>query len=109
MESYGSRKKLTDSFTDSDFKLLAWESDYPLGRLYEKEIIDILNNGIKNLPDACRKIFLLSRDKNMKYSDIADQMGISVNTVKTQIKIALTRLRENLKDYLVILLFISGI
>jgi len=45
----------------------------------------------------------------MKYSEIADKLGISVNTVKTQMKIALAHLRETLKDYLVILLLFMGI
>ena len=101
--------KLTDSLSNSDYELLAWDSDYPLGQLYEKEIMNILDQGINKLPDACRQIFILSRNEDMKYSDIADKLGISVNTVKTQMKIALARLRETLKDYLMILLFFMGI
>lgn len=101
--------KLTDSLSNSDYELLAWDSDYPLGQLYEKEIMDILDHGISTLPDACRQIFLLSRNEDMKYSDIAGKLGISVNTVKTQMKIALKRLRETLKDYLMILLLFMGI
>jgi RNA polymerase sigma-70 factor (ECF subfamily) len=97
--------KLTDCLDNSDYKFLAWDSDYPLGQLYEKEIMNILDRGINTLPDACRQIFILSRNEDMKYSDIADKLGISVNTVKTQMKIALVRLREILKDYLMILLF----
>jgi RNA polymerase sigma-70 factor (ECF subfamily) len=71
--------------------------------------MNILDQGINKLPDACRQIFILSRNEDMKYSDIADKLGISVNTVKTQMKIALARLRETLKDYLMILLFFMGI
>ena len=44
----------------------------------------------------------------MKYDEIASKLGISVNTVKTQMKIALSRLREILKDYLIILLLFMG-
>ena len=101
--------KLTDTLSNSDYELLAWDSDYPLGQLYEKEIMNILDQGISALPDGCRKIFILSRNEDMKYSDIASKLGISVNTVKTQMKIALARLRENLKDYLMILLIFIGI
>lgn len=101
--------KITDSLSNSDYKLLVWDSDYPLGQLYEKEIMNILDNGINTLPDACRQIFILSRNEDLKYSDIADKLGISVNTVKTQMKIALARLREILKDYLMIFLFFMGI
>ena len=90
------------SISASDLQLLAWDSDYPLGQLYEKEILEVLDQGINKLPDSCREIFLLSRNEDMKYSDIAEKQGISVNTVKTQMKIALSRLRETLKDYLII-------
>lgn len=95
--------KLSDSISISDLQLLALDSDYPLGRLYEKEILETLNQGIKTLPESCREIFLLSRNEDLKYSDIAEKLGISVNTVKTQMKIALSRLRETLKAYLVVL------
>ena len=43
----------------------------------------------------------------MKYEEIAAQMGISVNTVKYHIKNALSRLRVDLKDYLMVLLILS--
>ncbi len=100
LERNNRRDKLTDSLTESDNKLLAWSSDYPLGQLYRKEVIDILEQGVYKLPDSCREIFKLSREKEMDYNKIADKLGISKNTVKTQIKIALVRLRRELKDYL---------
>jgi RNA polymerase sigma-70 factor (ECF subfamily) len=97
---------LTDRLDDSDYQLYAWSSDYPLGRLFEEEVRKILDQGIESLPDACREIFLLSRNEELKYCEIAEKLGISVNTVKTQLKIALSRLREALRDYLLILIFI---
>jgi len=105
LERVNLKNKLSDNLSTSDYKLLAWDSDYPLGHIYEKEILEILDHCIRSLPDACRQIFLLSRNEDMKYNDIANKLGISVNTVKTQMKIALVRLRESLKDYLMILLF----
>lgn len=103
------KKNITDSLTISDYKLLAWDSDYPLGQLYEKEIVQLLEKAIASLPDGCRDVFLLSRKDSMRYSDIACKLGISVNTVKTQMKIALSRLRDELKDYLPLLLLLKGI
>jgi RNA polymerase sigma-70 factor (ECF subfamily) len=89
----------------SDYELLAWDSDYPLGQLYTKEVMGILENGIKSLPEMCREIYMLSRNDDMTYCAIANKLGISVNTVKTQMKIALSRLRETVRDYLILLLF----
>jgi RNA polymerase sigma-70 factor (ECF subfamily) len=99
--------KLSESINTADLQLLAWDSDYPLGQLYEKEVLEILDQGINKLPENCREIFLLSRNEDLKYSDIAEKQGISVNTVKTQMKIALSRLRDSLKDYLAILLILN--
>lgn len=88
--------------------LLRWENDYPLGRLYEQEVLNILKKGINSLPEGCREIFLLSRNRKLSYQEIADKLQISVNTVKTQMKIAIARLRECLKDYMhLVLIFWS--
>lgn len=103
IEKLKSENILTDGISKADLEILAWDSDYPLGQLYTKEITEILHQGINTLPERCRQIFLLSRNEDMKYADIAIKLGISVNSVKTQMKIALSRLHENLKDYLIIL------
>jgi RNA polymerase sigma-70 factor, ECF subfamily len=100
LESNKLRNRLTQRFSYSDSELLIWDNNYPLGQLFEKEIIEVLDKGVSTLPDSCRQIFLLSRNEDMKYSDIASRLGISINTVKTQMKIALSRLRETLKDFI---------
>ena len=42
----------------------------------------------------------------MKYKDVADSLGISVNTVKSLKKSAYTSLRGQLKDPMLFLLFL---
>lgn len=49
---------------------------------------------IERLPAQRRQIFLLSNRDGFKYKDIADQLNISINTVKTQIKLAYQYLRK---------------
>lgn len=46
------------------------------------------------MPSKRRKIFLLNNDEQLRYADIALKLGISVNTVKTQIKLAYQFIRE---------------
>jgi len=99
IEQNAIRLKSTERLSSTDLKVLAWDSDYPLGHLYEKELQDILENCINELPEACREIFLLSRDRDMKYTEISKKLSISVNTVKSQVKIALSRLRGAVKNY----------
>ena len=104
--NYLERTKLinrsTERLSDANAYSLVWDSNYPLGQLYEKETIEIIENCVKSLPEGCREVFQLSRDKDYTYLEIACKLGISVNTVKTQMKIALSRLRESLEKYLVL-------
>lgn len=81
-------------------EMIAWSDDYPLGHLFEKEIAAIIDGTIQSFPPQIQKVFLLSRNSDMTYMQIASILNVSENTVKTQIKIALSRLRTALKDYL---------
>lgn len=71
--------------------------------------IELLYRTINRLPDECRKIFLMACLDDLKYREIAEALKISVNTVKTQMKIALRFLRESLsrETFSSILLFLS--
>ena len=65
----------------------------------EIDLIEKINNCIEALPSRRKEIFLLSREHGLKYREIADQLGISIKTVETQMGQALKELRENLKDF----------
>ena len=69
---------------------------------FETPELNRLWGEIENLPLQCKVVF--------KYKDVADSLGISVNTVKTQMKIAYKTLREKLKqEQFSLLLFLFGI
>ncbi|MDR2473868.1 MAG: RNA polymerase sigma-70 factor [Tannerella sp.] len=79
-----------------------------LQQLYLKDLEDRLHQSLEQMPDACRKIFMMSRFENMSNRDIADKLGISIRTVENQIYSALKMLKKDLKDfYPVILCFFS--
>lgn len=44
-------------------------------------------------PSACRQVFLMSKRDGMTYSEIADELGLSVKTVEHQVSKTLRRLR----------------
>ncbi|MEJ0055136.1 MAG: sigma factor-like helix-turn-helix DNA-binding protein [Bacteroidota bacterium] len=56
------------------------------------------------MPDQCRTVFQLSRFEELKYSEIAEQLDISVKTVENHMGKALKIMRTQLKDYLPLLL-----
>lgn len=64
------------------------------------ELEDKIEKIIQSMPEECKRVFLLSRYGDKSYTEIADELNISVNTVKYHIKKALSTLREELKDYL---------
>ena len=72
----------------------------------EEQIEILLRNAIDKLPERCRLIFIKSRIEGKKYKELAEELNLSVNTVEGQISIALKKLREELKDYLPLLLFL---
>lgn len=72
------------------------------GRELEQQIRQALND----LPEQCRTIFQLSRYEELKYREIADQLGLSIKTVEAQMGKALRVLRLKLADFLAIALTI---
>lgn len=65
----------------------------------DQELEQLIENAINRLPEKCRQIFLLSRLESKKYREISQLLNISENTVETQMKIALKKLRADLKEY----------
>ncbi|HWB90307.1 MAG TPA: RNA polymerase sigma-70 factor [Puia sp.] len=71
------------------------------------EFKDMENNELKmrlylaidQLPEQCRKVFLMSRFEELKQQVIADRLGISIKTVKNHITHALQRLHRVLEEW----------
>lgn len=80
------------------------DDDHPLGTLLEHELEDELICCIESLPEECRRVFKKSRFEQKKYEEIAEELNISVNTVKYHIKNALAYINNHLSDYLRIIL-----
>lgn len=78
---------------------------------YEQKEIEVnelkvkLYRAIDALPEQCKRVFLMSRFDNMKQQEIADELGISIKTVKNHITHALKQLSKS-RGYSIILLTI---
>lgn len=59
----------------------------------------IIENSVNSLPERCRKIYILGKEENLSYKEIADKLGISVKTVENQMGKALKNLRKLLQPY----------
>ena len=55
-----------------------------------------LRKVVDGLPEKCREIFSLGCVDGLSYKEVSEKMGVSVNTVKTQIKLAYRKLKLEL-------------
>ncbi|MEL7588781.1 MAG: RNA polymerase sigma-70 factor [Prolixibacteraceae bacterium] len=78
-----------------------------IGQIEYDELNRQVDKLVSQLPDRQKQIYRLHREEGLAYSEIAEKLGISVNTVGNHMTKALKYLRENLDDSLLInLLFI---
>ncbi len=74
------------------------QEGFVLNEIVRSEILQEINREIENLPSQCRKIFKMSYLDGKKNQDIADQLEISVHTVKNQKARAIQLLKVKLLD-----------
>jgi len=79
--------QLTQSVADADLKLL-WQQ-------YEA----ILQTAINNLSPQRQKVFRLCREEGKTYEQVAVELGISRNTVKEHMVLAMKLIREHFEQY----------
>ena len=68
--------------------------------LYTTEINALMVQTCNNMPDHIRNTYIMHRFHEMKYSEIAEQEGVSVKAIEKLMMVALRILRKSLKDYL---------
>jgi RNA polymerase sigma factor, sigma-70 family/RNA polymerase sigma-70 factor, Bacteroides expansion family 1 len=74
--------------------------------IYMQDIQRRINEGIQEMPEKVRETFILSRNKGLKNREIADYQLISVSAVEFRLSCAFRILRNKLKDYLLVLLWL---
>lgn len=62
----------------------------------------LLHQAVNQLPPQQKLIYILSRDEGLKYDEIANQLELSKNTVKTHLKKAVSTLRIAFTNYIVL-------
>jgi RNA polymerase sigma-70 factor (family 1) len=78
----------------------------PVADMQTKEMEKAIANALQKLPEQCRKVFELSRFGELKYSEIAATLNISIKTVENQMGKALRIMRQELSSYMYIVLLL---
>ncbi|OOQ56727.1 RNA polymerase sigma factor [Mucilaginibacter pedocola] len=100
-------KQVESKYIDS---LAAYTSNYVAGTdhlVREKQLMAIIETEIAALPPKMREVFELSRKSHLSHKEIAEQLNISEETVKKQVKNALKVLRVRLGLVLYIFLLVK--
>lgn len=64
----------------------------------------LLDKAINELPPQQQKVYVLSKQQRLKYSEIASLMGISQETVKSYLKLAIVSIKSFVKKNIYLLL-----
>ncbi len=64
-----------------------------------QERFDLVSRALEDLPPKMRRCILMYVNQERKYREIADLMNLSINTVKSHIHEARSRLRRTLGDH----------
>jgi RNA polymerase sigma-70 factor (ECF subfamily) len=80
-------QQFAQSIADADLKVL-WQQ-------YE----EILHAAVNNLSPQRQRVFRLCREEGKTYEQVANELGISRNTVKEHMVLAMKQIREHFEQY----------
>jgi RNA polymerase sigma-70 factor (ECF subfamily) len=93
--NFSTRKPPSVSY-DQDLRIVSYAGSDPHKDFENKNLLEECRKVINELPERCRMTFILSRYEGLDYSEIAETMGVSIQTVKNQMSKAINYLKDNL-------------
>lgn len=91
-----SHKEVESKYVQSLQGFLDQEHRLTDHRIRERQMQELIEQGIADLPAKMREVFELSRKHQLSHKQIAEQLGLSEQTVRKQINNALRILRVKL-------------
>jgi len=98
------KKALLHRFTESQDKNIIIETTSD-NSLDAKKMLQIVKDEIETLPENCRMVFKLSREKGLTVKQIASEMDITPKTVENQLNKALKKIKGGIRKGTMIFLF----
>jgi RNA polymerase sigma-70 factor, ECF subfamily len=94
------RRKTEESLEENQVTMITDQTMGPETALIEKERVAVVQQAMKDLPEAARSVLVLREYGELSYQEIAKVLDIPVGTVMSRLNYARTRLRELLKGVL---------
>jgi RNA polymerase sigma-70 factor, ECF subfamily len=93
--NFSTRKPPSVSY-DHDLHIVTYSGNDPRQEYENKDLVEECKRLINQLPERCKMTFILSRYEGLDYSEIAESMNVSLQTVKNQMSKAINYLKEKL-------------
>jgi RNA polymerase sigma-70 factor, ECF subfamily len=93
--NHTTRKPASVSF-NQDLGYVPLKDNDPYVEYDNKNLAEECKKAINQLPERCRMTFILSRYEGLDYSEIAETMDVSLQTVKNQMSKAINSLKDKL-------------
>jgi RNA polymerase sigma-70 factor (ECF subfamily) len=81
-----------------DVQMVDGKQDVPHTTVEHREQLELVRDALLELRGEEQEVFLLRQNGGMTYEEIAEAVGIPLGTVKTRMRLALTKLRVALAD-----------
>jgi RNA polymerase sigma-70 factor (ECF subfamily) len=86
---------VTDGLSDNVPELF-----FEMPNAESSEVQILLEKTVNNLPPKCQMVFRLIKETGMSHKQVMEILDISQNTIETQMRIALRKIREQLNAYI---------
>ncbi len=95
------RTRMTDPLEKSavNLSIESLSSDHMISRIDALDMKRIIDLVYEKMPELTRKIFVMNRDENMTYEEIAESTGLSVKKVEYNMVKALKQFRNKLSIF----------
>jgi RNA polymerase sigma-70 factor (family 1) len=98
------------SMVSERLKKKVWEKDQVdmpgLDQVTAEDQLQLIDKAISQLPPQQKKVFMLSRYKRLKYIEIAQELNLSKETIKSYLQIATSSIRKYVNNHLPLLLWL---
>lgn len=90
------KQLLEERYVRFALEILENSGDSPEDLLIHRQRTELLKRSLDGLSNKQREVYRLSREEGKTYQEIADELGISKDTVKEYIQIAVGKIKEYL-------------
>ena len=94
-----SHNKLTYAVEDLDLLAVTNDRDPVFRQVEVSEQFVIFCQAARELPEQCRKVFILKKVYELSHDDIADRLGISVSTSNKHLAKGVARVTEYMREH----------